>query len=354
MRAADLLVKCLENEGVTHVFGLSGEEIMSLLDALADSKIVPVGTRHEQGAALMADVYGRLTGRPGVCLATLGPGATNLMTGVADAFLDRAPLVATTGQLALEHVHKESHQYIDTMGLFHSIVKWQARVGAPEVTPEVIRKAFKLAETEKPGPTHIEIADEVAAQPAEGAPLTRTPVDYPRPGQEAIRRAADVIASARQPMILAGNGVIRRRASEALREFAGTVGIPVANTFMSKGVMGYTNPLARLTVGLQNRDYEMCGLADADVVITVGYDMVEVAPRLWNPGKDKRIVHIDTLPAEVDEHYLPAVEVISEIGVALRLLTETTRARKPPNDSTRLKATVLQDWMHSPKTSRCQ
>ncbi len=343
MRAADLLVRCLENEGVTHIFGLVGEEIMTLLDALVDSDIVYVSTRHEQGAALMADVYGRLTGGPGVCLATLGPGATNLMTGVADAFLDRSPLVAITGQVGLEHIHKESHQYIDTMGLFHSIVKWQARVGSPEVVPEVVRKAFKVAETEKPGPTHIEIADEVASQPAEGTPLVRTPIEYARPALDAVRRAADIVASARQPMILAGNGVVRRRAAGDLREFAATIGIPVANTFMSKGVMGYTNPLARLTIGLQNRDYEMCGLADADVVIAVGYDMVEVAPRLWNPSKDKRIIHIDTLPAEVDEHYIPAVEVVSEIGVALRLLTEISGARTPPNDGTRLKATVLQE-----------
>ena len=315
---------------------------MPLLDALADSDIVYVSTRHEQGAALMADVYGRLTGRPGVCLATLGPGATNLMTGVADAFLDRSPLVAITGQVGLEKVHKESHQYVDTMGLFDSIVKWQARVGNPEVVPEVVRKAFKVAESEKPGPTHIEISGEVAAEPALGAPLARTPIEYPRPGQDAVRRAANIIASSRQPMILAGNGVVRRRAAADLREFAAATGIPVANTFMSKGVLGYANPLARLTIGLQNRDYEMCGLADADAVIAVGYDMVEVAPRLWNPGKDKQIIHIDTLPAEVDEHYIPAVEVVSEIGVALRLLTEMSDARTPSNDGSSLKATVME------------
>ncbi|MDO8586959.1 MAG: acetolactate synthase large subunit [Armatimonadota bacterium] len=343
MRAADLLVRCLENEGVTHVFGLAGEEIMTLLDALADSDIVYVSTRHEQGAALMADVYGRLTGKPGICLATLGPGATNLMTGVADAFLDRSPLVAITGQVGLEKIHKESHQYVDTMGLFHSIVKWQARVGTPEVIPEVVRKAFKIAETEKPGPTHIEIPGEVAAQPTAGAPLTRMPIEYPRPGQDVVRRAADIIASARQPMIVAGNGVVRRRAAADLRAFAAAIGIPVANTFMSKGVMGYANPLACLTIGLQNRDYEMCGLADADVVIAVGYDMVEVAPRFWNPEKNKRIIHVDTLPAEVDEHYIPAVEIVSEIGVALRLLTEISGARTPPNGGSRLKATVMRE-----------
>lgn len=341
MRAADLLVKCLEHEGVTHVFGLAGEEIMSVLDALADSDIEYVNTRHEQGAALMADVYGRLTGKPGVCLATLGPGTTNLMTGVADAFLDHAPLVAITGQVPLDRVHKESHQYIDTIGLFQSIVKWQARVIDGEVIPEVVRKAFKLAETEKPGPTHIELPDSVAGAATEGEPLAITPVLYPHAERPAVARAAGMIAAASRPMILAGNGVIRRRAAMDLRRFAEHTGIPVANTFMSKGVMGYTNPLAQLTVGLQNLDYQMCGLADADLVITVGYDMVEVAPRLWNARKDKKIVHIDTLAAEVDEHYLPDVELVSEIGTVLRDLTAACAPHEPYAETSRLKATVL-------------
>lgn len=343
MRTAELFVRCLENEGVTHVFGLPGEEIMSLLDALADSDIRFVPTRHEQGAALMADVWGRLTGRPGVCLATLGPGATNLMTGVADAFLDRAPLVAITGQIGLERVHKESHQYVDTVGLFDSITKWQARIGQPEVVPEVVRKAFKVAETEKPGPTHLELPEDVAATsaPPDTAPLRRTPVEYPRPAQDAVRRAAQIIAEAERPMILAGNGVIRRRAARELRELAAKAGIPVANTFMSKGVMGYTNPLARLAVGLQNRDYELCGLADADVVIAAGYDMVEFAPRLWNPNGDKRIIHVDTLPADVDKKYLPEVEIVSEIGEALRVLAFACGEREPPEDTSPLKSMVL-------------
>jgi acetolactate synthase-1/2/3 large subunit len=340
-RAADLLIKCLENEGVRYVFGVSGEEIMSILDALADSRIRYVTTRHEQGAAFMADVYGRLTGFPGVCLATLGPGATNLITGVADAYLDRAPLVAITGQIALQRIHKESHQYIDTVALFQPITKWQARVGHAEVIPEVVRKAFKIAAAEKPGPTHIEIPEDIAASEVEGAPLTRTTVNYPHPADDAVAAAAQLLRNAKQPMILAGNGVIRRGASEALREFAAKASIPAANTFMSKGVMGYQNPLARLTVGLQNRDYEMSGLADADVVISVGYDMVEFAPRLWNPEKNKRIIHIDTLPAEVDEHYQPTVEIVSEISEALRALGEVCSPRPKPDDSSPLKRLVL-------------
>ena len=343
MRAADLLVRCLENEGVAYVFGVPGEEVMAVLDALADSPIRFIPTRHEQGAAFMADVYGRLTGRPGVCLATLGPGATNLVTGVADAYLDRAPLVAITGQTNLALFHKEAHQYVDTQDLFHPITKWQARVTVPEVLPEIVRKAFKVAETEKPGATHIELPEEVASQSVEGRPLPVTPLEYPRPAEHAIERAAQLIDGAERPMVLAGNGVIRRRAAYDLREFAARVGIPVANTFMSKGVMGYKNPLARLTVGLQNLDYEMCGLADADVVITVGYDLVEFAPRLWNRQGDKRVIHIDTLPAEVDAHYLPSVEIVSEIGEALRALAAACTRHRTPTDESRLKSTVLSE-----------
>ncbi len=338
MRTADLLVRCLEAEGVDYVFGVPGEEIMTLLDALIDSKITFVPTRHEQGAALIADVYGRLTGRAGVCLSTLGPGATNLMTGVADAYLDHAPLVAISGQVSLKRMHKESHQYVDTQGLFDSITKWQARVLLPEIVPEVVRKAFKIAQGEKPGPTHIELPEDVAAAETEGGPLQPTVDEYPRPNLDSVRRATEIICAARSPMVLAGNGVIRRRAAGQLREFAARTGIPVANTFMGKGVMGYSNPLARLTVGLQNRDYELCGLADADVVIAVGYDLVELSPRLWNPNGHKRIIHVDTLPAEVDEHYQSDLEIVSEIGDALVALAQEC----PPQEIAEQPATLRQ------------
>jgi acetolactate synthase I/II/III large subunit len=166
------------------------------------------------------------------------------------------------------------------------------------------------------------LPEEVAAQTVEGWPLTVRRLEYPRPADHAIETAGKLIERAERPMILAGNGVVRRRATAELRRFAETVGIPAANTFMSKGVMGYKHPLARLTVGLQNRDYEMCGLADADLVIAVGYDLVEFSPRLWNPGRHKRIIHVDTLAAEVDEYYQPEVEIVSELGEALKALTD--------------------------------
>ena len=160
-KASDVFVECLEAEGVKYVFGIPGEETLDLNESLADSSIDFVPVRHEQGGAYMADAYGRLTGRAGVCLGTLGPGATNLVTAVADAFLDRAPLVALTGQSDLERMHKESHQYIDLLAIMRPVVKWNARVSSPEIVPEVVRKAFKVAESEKPGSTHLELPEDV-------------------------------------------------------------------------------------------------------------------------------------------------------------------------------------------------
>src|SRR5215211_2655444 len=170
-KASDVFVECLQAEGVAHVFGIPGEETLDLNQALADSGIEFVPVRHEQGGAYIADVYGRLTGRAGVCLGTLGPGATNLVTAVADAFLDRSPLVALTGQGDLQRMHKESHQYIDVVSMFKSIVKWNTRLNAPEIIPEVVRKAFKVAQEPKPGPTHIELPEDVMGEPVEGEPL---------------------------------------------------------------------------------------------------------------------------------------------------------------------------------------
>src|SRR5919197_2417143 len=191
--AAELLVRCLESEGTRHVFGVPGEETLDLNAALADSSIEFVPVRHEQGGAYIADVYGRLTGRAGVCLGTLGPGATNLVTAVADAFLDRAPLVALTGQGDLERMHKESHQYIDLVGVLRPIVKWNTRLNAPEIIPEVVRKAFKVAENEKPGATHIELPEDVMEAEVEGEPLPRRRVARPEPQARELLRAADIV-----------------------------------------------------------------------------------------------------------------------------------------------------------------
>jgi acetolactate synthase-1/2/3 large subunit len=321
MKAAELFVTSLKNEKVRYIFGLPGEENMDLLDALIDSSIEFVLTRHEQSAAFMADVYGRLTGEAGVCLATLGPGATDLITGVADAFLDRSPLVAIAGQTGLEVMHKESHQHIDIVQSFKQVTKWNARVELPRTIPEVVRKAFKVAQTEKPGACHIELPEDVAARPAEGAPLPVTGFKMPHTDHNVCKKAAELIQQAKRPILLAGNGVIRGKATRVLREFVEKTRIPVANTFMSKGVLPSESEFSLSTIGLQSRDFISCGFDRADLVIAVGYDLVEYAPVFWNKDK-KPIVHIDFTPSEIDEYYIPQIEVIGDIAANLSCMID--------------------------------
>ncbi len=342
-RAADVFVECLEAEGVKCVFGIPGEETLDLNEALADSSVSFIPVRHEQGGAYMADMYGRLTGRAGVCLGTLGPGATNLVTAVADAFLDRAPLVALTGQGDLERMHKESHQYIDVVAIMAPITKWNARLSAPEIIPEVVRKAFKVAESEKPGATHIELPEDVMGRmlPEDVRPLPRRRPVIPEPGARELLRAADVIRSALNPVALAGNGVVRRGAAPALREFSRATGIPVAETFMAKGLLDYRDPHALGTVGLQSRDYALAGFEDADVVLAIGYDLVEHAPEHWNPRADKKIIVVDTVAAEIDEFFQPEVELVGDPYYVLSRLGEECRHVPHSGGSHRLRDLVL-------------
>src|SRR3954451_5242139 len=340
-RASDVFVECLEAEGVKYVFGIPGEETLDLNESLANSSVSFVPVRHEQGGAYMADMYGRLTQRAGVCLGTLGPGATNLVTVVADAFLDRAPLVALTGQADMERMHKESHQFIDLVQLMQPITKWNARVSAPEIIPEVVRKAFKVAETEKPGATHLELPEDVMAEPLDAQPLARRKPVLPEPAARELLEAADLIRHAINPIALVGNGVIRAGAAPALRESARATGISTAETFMGKGAIDYTDPRALGTVGLQSRDYALAGFEDADVVITIGYDLVEHAPKHWNPKCDKKIVVVDSVPAEIDEHFVPEVELIGDIYHVLSRLAEECRDVPHSGGSSRLRDIVL-------------
>jgi len=327
MRAAELFVQCLENEGVEYIFGIPGEENLDVMDALLLAKVRFITTRHEQGAAFMADVYGRLTGRAGVCLATLGPGATNLVTGFADADMDRAPIVAIAGQGATTRMHKESHQVLDLVNLFEPISKYSVQVREPGIIPEIVRKAFKDAQTEKPGGSFIALPENIASESVEGkAPLKVQHPLLPLAREEKIEQAAGLIDGARYPLVMAGNGVIRSGASDALVRFAEKLNVPVATTFMAKGVMPFSHELSLGTVGLQAKDYVACGFDRADVVLCVGYDMVEYHPQLWHPDREKRIVHLDMSPAEVDEHYIVAAGVIGEIGSSLeRIAARATR-----------------------------
>jgi acetolactate synthase I/II/III large subunit len=340
-KASDVFVECLEAEGVKYVFGIPGEETLDLSRSLADSAIRFVPVRHEQGGAYMADAYGRLTGRAGVCLGTLGPGATNLVTAVADAFLDRAPLVALTGQSDLERMHKESHQYIDLTAILRPVVKWNARVSSPEIVPEVVRKAFKVAESEKPGATHLELPEDVMGRPVDASPLPRRDPVQPEPGRRELVRAAELIAEAENPIALAGNGAIRAHAARSLRAFVHATGIPVAETFMAKGLLDYEDPRALGTVGLQARDYAMAGFEDADLVIAIGYDLVEHAPEHWNPHANKKIIVIDSVAAEIDEFFIPEVELVGDIAHVLARLASECLLSPEPARSTGLRDLTL-------------
>ncbi len=330
MTAAELLVKCLENEGVEYIFGIPGEENIAVMDALLDSDIQFIVTRHEQGAAFMADVYGRLTGKAAVCMSTLGPGATNLVTGVADANMDRAPIVAIAGQGATTRMHKESHQILDLVNLFDPITKYSTQIREPEIVPEIIRKAFKFAQAEKPGASFIDFPENVADMPIGNAvPLRVQSPLLPEAARGKCSQVAEQITACKNPVIIAGNGVIRHHASEALVEFAETINAPVATTFMAKGVIPSSHPLSIGTVGLKAHDLVAFGIDEADLVICIGYDLVEYDPAHWNPNGDKRIIHVDGSPAEVDTHYIVEAGVIGDIKDSMRRIA--ARCERAPS-----------------------
>lgn len=323
MKGSDLFVKCLENEGVKYVFGLPGEETEDLLFSLEKSSIKFIPARHEQGAAFMADVWGRLSGQAGVCLSTLGPGATNLVTGVADANLDKSPVVAISAQAGLKRIHKESHQYLDLNSLFRPITKWNSAIAIPEVIPEVIRTAFKIAESEKPGATHIEFSEDLVGMDIEaGEPISRVRVRRPDPDDQALEEAVQLLKGARYPMIIAGNGAVRKLASQELSLLVSKFDIPVVHTFMGQGAILDAAPQSLFTIGFGFRDIVMDAVDKADVVIAVGYDIAEYAPDAWNAKKDKKIINIDFTPAEVYTHFQPVVEIVADIPATLRELNK--------------------------------
>jgi acetolactate synthase-1/2/3 large subunit len=324
-------VQCLEAEGVRRIFGVPGEENAHFMMSLeASEKIDFVLCRHEQGASFMAEVHGRLTGEPGVCLGTLGPGAANLITGVADANMDRAPLIVLTGQADSRRQHKESHQAMDVVAMFRPVTKWAHAVLHPDNIPEVVAKAFKIARTEKPGACHIELAEDLAQGDAATDPVPPIVLRRPVPDDKIVDRAFARIRAAKRPIIIAGNGAIRRRASKQLRIFAERTGIGVVSTFMAKGCVDLDSEQCLYTVGLQARDHVACAIDAADLVICLGYDMVEYHPRLWNADGEHGIVHLDFLPAEVDRHYPVEVEVVGDLAHALWMLNERVAAQGVP------------------------
>jgi len=323
VKCSDLLVQCLENEGIEYIFGVPGEENADFMMSLEKSDSIRfILTRHEQGAAFMAEGYGRLTGNPAGCLGTLGPGATNLITGVADGNMDRAPMLVLTGQGDTERLHKESHQAMDVIAMYRPVTKWAQTIWHPNNTPEIVRKAVRLARTEKPGACLIELPEDIAEQEATTTPIPVKRFRRPVPDDKIVDQAWAAIRDSRRPIILAGNGCIRRRASKQLRLFVERTGIGVISTFMAKGCIDMDDERCCYTIGLQAQDHPALAIDQADVVISLGYDMVEYHPRLWNPKGDKRIVHMDFIPAEIDENYRLDVEVVGDLAHTLWMLNE--------------------------------
>ncbi len=326
---AELIVRCLENEGVTHVFGIPGEENIRLVDALSRSSIEYVLVRHEQGASFMAETYGRLTGKAGVCSATLGPGAINLLLGTADATTNSTPLIALSAQVGMNRSFKESHQGVDLVPMFTPVTKWSALVATPGAVPEMMRKAFKLAQTERPGAVYLAVPEDVeeAEIADEVSPL---PLNIPRPDEPSagqVARAAAVLNAAANPVVLAGHGAARAGAGPALRRFAEALGVPVATTFHGKGVFPDDHPLALGAVGFMRHDYVNFGFDQADVIVAVGYELQEFDPIRINPNGDRKIIHIHRFPAEVDAHYDVAVGLHANINRSLDELADAVGKR---------------------------
>jgi len=330
MKASDLFVQCLETEGIEYIFGVPGEENADFMMSLEQSdKIQFILCRHEQGASFMAEIYGRLTGNPAGALGTLGPGACNLITGVADANMDRAPMLVLTGQGDSQRLHKESHQVMDVVAMFKPVTKWAQSVLHPNNIPEIIRKAVRLARTEKPGACHIELPEDIAKMDATTTPIEPRRFRRPVPDDKIVDRAWEAIKGAKRPIILAGNGTIRRRATRQLRQLVEKTGIGVVSTFMAKGCLDKDDEACLFTVGLQSRDFPVVAIEQSDLVISLGYDMVEYHPRLWSAEGNHKIVHIDFIPSEIDEKYRIEVEVVGDLAHTLWMLNERIDAHGP-------------------------
>jgi acetolactate synthase I/II/III large subunit len=342
---AELIVECLENEGVTHVFGIPGEENIRLMEALSKSSIRYVLTRHEQGASFMAETYGRLTGKAGVCSATLGPGAINLLLGTADATTNSTPLIALSAQVGMQRSYKESHQGVDLVSMFAPATKWSALMATPGAAPEMIRKAFKLAQAERPGAVYLAVPEDVEEAPAP-AGLTPLRVNVPRaddPSAEQVARAAQILRDARNPVVLAGHGAARAGASEALIRFAQALNIPVATTFHGKGVFPDDHPLALGTVGFMRHDYVNFGFDRADVIVAVGYELQEFNPVRVNPAGTTKIIHVHRFPAEVDAHYDVAVGLTADISHSLDALAAAVWRTGPAAGGERIRALLASE-----------
>jgi len=328
VKASDLFVRQLEEEGVEYIFGLPGEENLDFLESLRTSKIKLIVARHEQTAAFMAATYGRLTGKAGVCFSTLGPGATNLVTGIAHAQLIGAPLVSISGQKALRGNRQARFQLVDIVSLMRPITKDSVSIIDPGMIPTIVRNAFKLAQAERPGAVHLELPEDVAGSQTDAMIQERGVVRRPAPDGKALMRAADLINQSKNPLIILSSGANRHLITRELVRFIEKTGIHAVHTQMGKGVLSDETEYSLFATGIHKRDYINCGIDKADLIITIGYNIVEYPPSVWNSVCEKRILNIDFTESQVDRYYNPDIEVIGDIACVLRQLGELVTTRK--------------------------
>jgi acetolactate synthase-1/2/3 large subunit len=327
MKASDLFLKCLQEQGVKTMYGVPGEENADVMISLLDSPIEFISTRHEQTAAFMAEMHGRLTGIPGVCLATLGPGATNLLTGVAQANMDNSPLVAVIGQAESDRLHKESHQNMDSVDMYRSVTKWSTTIRDAEVIPEVVAKAFKIATSGIPGAVLIELPEDIAKHDTTEKPFViKKKQEEIGTTTKHINQALKAIQSAKKPILLLGDGAVRCECDDVLKQFLKHTKLYSAHTFMGKGAVSHQYNRSLHCVGMGMKDMVIEAFEEADLVLCVGYDMVEYPPARWNIGTKKTVIHLNAAAAEVDKNYLPDIEMIGNIKLILEQFNEVIEA----------------------------
>jgi len=321
IKASDLFVKALENEGVEYIFGVPGEENLDFVESLRTSSIKLILTRHEQAAGFMAATYGRFTGKAGVCLATLGPGATNLVTAAAYAQLGAMPMMMITGQKPIKQSKQGQFQIVDVVSMMQPITKFAKQIVNVNAIPSLVREAFRLAEEERPGAVHLELPEDIAAEHAESANLFAVDTSYrANVNDRDVSMAIDMIRKAKYPLLLIGAGANRKRIVDALESFVDKTGIPFFNTQMGKGVIGGYHPLFLGTAALSSGDFLHCAIDQADLVINAGHDVVEKPPFFMEHG-GKHVIHVNFKSAEVDDVYFPQLELVGDIATSFERLT---------------------------------
>ena len=325
MKASDSFIKALENEGVEYIFGIPGEENLDFLDSMRDSKIKLILTRHEQGAGFMAATYGRLTGQPGVCLATLGPGATNFLTPAAYAQLGAMPMLMITGQKPIKESKQGRFQIVDIVKAMDPVTKYTKQIVDGNNIPSVVREAFRIAIEERPGAVHIELPEDVAAEESPDRLFEVVGHRRPLADQQALDEAVEMIQQAKMPLLLIGAGANRKRAGEALTNFVNKTGIPFFNTQMGKGVIDERHPLYLGTAALSANDFLHCAINRADLIINVGHDVIEKPPFFMDEEDGRKVIHLNFFPAEVDDVYFPQLNVVGDIADSVERLSDLIR-----------------------------